>query len=128
MNIRIESQNLRIRMDLEELKNFAKTGSANLIIRFGGDQGHRLCFVVQQNDQFQIRSELTASGFDVLVSVVAEDVMDLLEMSVGPVHKKKLQKSYTCGSDSVFGVNRIDLEVDVFSLKSQLAHGPESTL
>ena len=128
MNIRIEKQALRIRMELEELKNFAKTGLTSLKVQFGGDHAQKLCFYLQQDSQFQLRSETTPNGFEIYVSIVSVDVMDLLELAVGPTHKKKLQKSYACGSDSVYGVNRIDFEVDVFTLRSHINQGTDSTL
>lgn len=128
MNIRIEEQCLRLRMEIEELKTFVKDGVAESKIAFGPESKLQLGFQVRLSEQFEIQSEFCKNGLMVHLGIPTEDIITLVEMATIPVSKKKLAKSYSCSIDAEHGLHRVDFEVDAFSVKEQLQRIPEHNL
>ncbi len=128
MNIRIEDESLRLRMEIEELKTFVKAGEAESVVSFGPEARMQLTIQMRLTNQFEIQSENGDQGLVVHLGIPTEDIISLIEIAATPVPKKKLAKSYPCSIDSENGLHRVEFELDAFSLKQQLQRMPENNL
>lgn len=127
MNIRIEEQKLRLRMELNELTTFLASGRAQLKMGFGSAVEKQLGFHLQLADQFELKSENKEDGLVISILLPQKEVRELFEVAAYPAAKKKLVRSFKCPVSGDHDLHQVDFELDAFSLKDK-TQGAEKEL
>jgi hypothetical protein len=114
----MDDHSLRVRLDLMEIDDFLKTKKIEMSLDFGSIFSQKIRFTCEASSEFSLTSEfkhqIESKEFKISIFFPEVSLLELKRLAQFPTNKKSLKKSFLC--ENFKGIDRVDLELDAFSI------------